>query len=81
MQTAVKVVISFPVNPNWQKCDVWCTFSTVNFFKENIASEWFLKNIFVFLVKDNNSDLAGRWCSHDPDMFFNSRSAHLDKTK
>ena len=29
MQTAVKVVISFPVNPNWQKTDVWCMFSTV----------------------------------------------------
>ena len=69
MQTAVKVVISFPVNLNWQKRDVWCTFSSVNIFKENLASEWFLKNIFVFLVKDNNSDLASRRGSHDPYVF------------
>ena len=81
MQTAVKVVISFPVNPNWQKRDVWFMFSTVNFFKGNLASEWFFKNIFVVLVKDNNSDLARRRCSHDPYVVvFYSRSAHLDKT-
>ena len=83
MQTAIKVVISFPVNPNWQKRDLWCMFSTVNFLKGNLASEWFLKYIFVFFfVKDNNSDLASRRCSHDPIVVvFYSRSAHLNKTK
>ena len=25
--------------------------------------------IYVFLVKDNNSDLASRQCSHDPYVF------------
>ena len=27
-------------------------------------------NIFVVLVKDNNSDLASRRCSHDPYVVF-----------
>ena len=40
------------------------------------------KYIFVVLVKDNNSDLASRRCSHNPYVVvFYSRSAHLDKTK
>ena len=64
MQTAVKVVISFLVN---QKRDVWCTFSTVNFLKENLASEWFKKKKYI--VKDNNADLVSRRCSHDPYVF------------
>ena len=70
MQTAVKVVISFPVNLNWQKRDVWCTFSTVIFFKGNLASEWFKKKKNFVLVKDNNSYLASRRCSHDPYVSF-----------
>ena len=39
MQTAVKVVISFHVNLNRQKTDVWRMFSTANFFKGNLASK------------------------------------------
>ena len=38
--------------------------------RENLASEWFKKKKnYVFLVKDNNSDLAGRRRSHDPYVF------------
>ena len=68
MQIAVKVVISFPVNPDKNvmygvRSQQWI------FKKENLANKWFFKNIFVFLVKDNNSDLASRRCSHDPYVF------------
>ena len=70
MQTAIKVVISFHVNPNWQKRDLWCMFSTAIFFKGNLASEWFKKKKIVVLVKDNNSYLASRRCSHDPYVSF-----------
>ena len=41
-----------------------------------------IKKIKIVLVKDNNSDLASRRCSHDPYVcVFYSRSADLDKIK